>query len=67
MADTNDTAKVEQQGDNNLKALPVRAYLDHTVVPLLLQGMSELVNIRPDEPVQWLAQYLIDNDPQKKS
>jgi hypothetical protein len=30
----------------DLKSLPVRAYLDQTVVPLLLQGMSELVKLR---------------------
>lgn len=30
----------------NLKSLPVRAYLDQTVVPILLQGMSEMAKIR---------------------
>ena len=29
-----------------LKTVPVRAYLDNTVVPLLMQGMSELVKVR---------------------
>ena len=29
-----------------LKNVPVRAYLDQTVVPLLMQGMSELVKVR---------------------
>ena len=29
-----------------LKQVPVRAYLDQTVVPLLMQGMSELVKVR---------------------
>ncbi len=27
----------------DVNTLPVRSYLDQTVVPLLLQGMSELV------------------------
>lgn len=53
-------------GKSNLKSLPVRAYLDQTVVPLLLQGMSELVKVRPDQPVEWLAQYLLNNNPNKK-
>eukprot|EP01006_Ploeotia_vitrea_P035369 TRINITY_DN65862_c7_g1_i2.p4 TRINITY_DN65862_c7_g1~~TRINITY_DN65862_c7_g1_i2.p4 ORF type:complete len:100 (-),score=59.06 TRINITY_DN65862_c7_g1_i2:706-1005(-) len=43
----------------NLKSLPVRAYLDKTVVPLLLQGMSALVKARPDDPVTWLARFLL--------
>jgi len=30
----------ESGADATMKALPVRAYLDQTVVPLLLQGMS---------------------------
>lgn len=46
--------------------LPIRAYLDQTVVPILLDGMSELVKERPPNPVEWLASYLLKNDPQKK-
>jgi len=53
--------------EDTMKTLPVRAYLDQTVVPLLLQGMSELVKARPERPVEWLAQYLLDHDPQKKA
>jgi len=48
-----------------MKTLPIRAYLDQTVVPILLEGMSELVKVRPEKPVEWLAAYLIKNDPQK--
>jgi protein dpy-30 len=43
----------------NLQALPIRAYLDQTVVPLLLDGMSALVKERPPNPVEWLATYLL--------
>ena len=43
----------------NLQALPIRAYLDQTVVPLLLDGMSSLVKERPPNPVEWLAMYLL--------
>jgi len=46
------------------KALSVRAYLDSTVVPLLLKGMSALVKERPEDPVEWLATYLLKNKPQ---
>mmetsp|Transcript_297 Transcript_297/g.404 ORF Transcript_297/g.404 Transcript_297/m.404 type:complete len:141 (+) Transcript_297:71-493(+) len=44
--------------------VPIRAYLDKTVIPILLDGMSELVKERPSNPVQWLASYLIRHDPQ---
>ena len=50
----------------NMEALPIRAYLDQTVVPILLDGMSELVKERPTNPVEWLAAYLLRHDPQKK-
>jgi len=47
--------------------LPVRSYLDETVVPILLQGMAELARTRPDNPVQWLATYLLNNNPANKN
>ena len=47
------------------KALPIRAYLDQTVVPLLLQGLSAVVKERPADPVEYLASYLLQNNPQK--
>lgn len=51
--------------ENGLKAVPVRSYLDQTVTPLLLQGMAELVKRRPDDPVEYLAAYLLKNNPHK--
>lgn len=46
--------------------LPIRAYLDATVVPLLLQGMSALVRERPANPVEWLAHFLLANNPRAR-
>ena len=51
----------------NLQALPIRAYLDQTVVPLLLDGMSALVKERPPNPVEWLAAYLLKHNPKNPS
>ncbi len=51
----------------NLQALPIRAYLDQTVVPILLDGMSALVKERPPNPVEWLASYLLKHNPQNPS
>lgn len=48
----------------NLQSLPIRSYLDQTVVPLLLDGMSALVKERPPNPVEWLAAYLLKHNPQ---
>lgn len=51
--------------NSNVNSLPIRAYLDQTVVPILLDGMSELVKERPPNPIEWLAAYLLKHDPQK--
>jgi protein dpy-30 len=59
-------AAVAAAQQKNMVTLPIRAYLDQTVVPILLDGMSELVKERPPNPVEWLAAYLLRNDPQKK-
>ena len=37
-----------------------------SVVPILLAGMQALVKERPRNPVQFLEEYLINKDPQKK-
>ncbi|CAK4081005.1 unnamed protein product [Aphanomyces euteiches] len=51
----------------DVQSLPIRAYLDQTVVPILLQGMSSLVKERPPNPIEWLAAYLLKNNPQGPS
>ena len=47
--------------------LPIRAYLDQTVVPILLTGMSQLVKDRPANPVEYLAHFLLKNNPMKET
>ena len=46
-------------------ALPTRAYLDQTIVPLLLHGLEAAAVDRPKDPVEYLAAYLISNNPQR--
>lgn len=52
------------QNKMNLATAPIRTYLDATVVPVLLQGLSALVKERPANPVEYLATYLLQNNPQ---
>ena len=42
----------------DLTSVPVRQYLDTTVVPILLQGLSSLARERPAKPIQYLANFL---------
>lgn len=46
-------------------ALPDRQYLEHTVLPLLLHGLEATVRERPNDPIEFLAAYLISNNPQR--
>ncbi|XP_078505221.1 protein dpy-30 homolog isoform X2 [Lissotriton helveticus] len=48
----------------DLQSLPTRAYLDQTVVPILLQGLSVLSKERPPNPIEFLAAYLLKNKSQ---
>lgn len=59
-----DNQKDESTGNKqkpDLSTLPTRAYLDQTVVPILLQGMSQLARERPAKPIENLALYLQQN------
>ena len=46
---------------DNINNLPIRAYLDKTVVPLVLQGMAEVAKERPENPVKYLADFLMNH------
>ncbi|KXJ19151.1 protein dpy-30 homolog [Exaiptasia diaphana] len=48
----------------DLQSLPTRAYLDQTVVPILLQGLATLAKERPPNAIEYLATYLLKNKAQ---
>ncbi|XP_006846689.1 PREDICTED: protein dpy-30 homolog [Chrysochloris asiatica] len=48
----------------DLQSLPIHAYLDQTVVPILLQGLAVLAKERPPNPIEFLASYLLKNKAQ---
>ena len=53
------TDKNESRPQQNINSLPIRAYLDQTVVPLVLQGMAEVAKERPENPIKYLADFLM--------
>ena len=55
--DPNEENKPKPQ--QNINSLPIRAYLDQTVVPLVLQGMTEVAKERPENPIKYLAELLM--------
>ena len=50
--------KEDKKSQQNLNNLPIRTYLDQTVVPLVLQGMAEVAKERPANPIKYLAEFL---------
>ncbi|CAJ0592059.1 unnamed protein product [Cylicocyclus nassatus] len=40
-------------------AIPTRQYLDQTVVPILLQALGALAKERPENPIDFLINFLI--------
>ncbi|CAN0111111.1 unnamed protein product [Bubo scandiacus] len=55
--------EVKRQEQELLEAqsLPLRNYLMKNVMPTLMQGINECCRIRPDDPVDFLAEYLFKN------
>ncbi|CAH0386534.1 unnamed protein product [Bemisia tabaci] len=45
----------------DFQSLPTRQYLDQTVVPILLKGLSTLAKQRPPDPIAFLADFLVKN------
>ncbi|XP_078251374.1 adenylate kinase 7-like [Rhinoraja longicauda] len=58
--------EVKKQEQDFLEAhsIPLRNYLMQHVMPTLTQGLIECCKVRPDDPVDFLAEYLFKNNPQ---
>ena len=52
------TAKTREQ----LLALSVRSYLDETCVPLVMQALAAVSRERPEDPVEFIAHYLLQHN-----
>lgn len=47
----------------NPKSRTFRSYMDDSVNPVLFDGLQCLVKERPDNPIEFLAYHLIQNNP----
>ncbi|NWS34832.1 KAD7 kinase, partial [Polioptila caerulea] len=56
--------KKQEQELLEAQAVPLRNYLMKNVMPTLMQGINECCRIRPDDPVNFLAEYLFKNSPE---
>ena len=56
--------KKQEQEALELAATPLRTYLMKHVMPTLTQGLLEVCKSRPEDPVDFLAEYLFKVNPQ---
>ena len=59
-------AEVKKQEQEALEAVsaPLRNYLMRHVMPTLTQGLVEVCKARPEDPIDFLAEYLFKANPQ---
>ncbi|XP_035869702.1 adenylate kinase 7 isoform X2 [Phyllostomus discolor] len=55
--------KKEERELLQAQSAPLRNYLMTYVMPTLMQGLSECCKVRPEDPVDFLAEYLFRNNP----
>lgn len=48
-----------------VKATSNRDYLEESLVPLLIAGMNHLARERPKDPIEYMAAYLLANNPNR--
>ena len=60
------TIKKEESKTEDIKSLPMQTYLNKTVMPLVLEGMAEVSKVKPENPIKFLADYLIQHSSEKK-
>ncbi|KAL2621440.1 hypothetical protein R1flu_001645 [Riccia fluitans] len=58
-------AALELRERIELRALSIRKFLEEAIVPLLLQGLQHMVLERPTNPAEYLAAFLLRNNPLK--
>ena len=46
-----------------VRSIPLRNYLMQNVIPTLTEGLIEVCKLKPDDPVDYLAEWLYKNNP----
>ncbi|CAF1124198.1 unnamed protein product [Didymodactylos carnosus] len=45
----------------DIQAFPTLAYFNHTVIPIIIEGLTQVAKERPPKPIEYLACFLIKN------
>ncbi|XP_075223888.1 adenylate kinase 7-like [Lycorma delicatula] len=62
-ADQVDRMKEEEEEILAKESLPLRHYLIKFVFPTLTNGLIEIASVKPDDPIDYLAEYLFKENP----
>ena len=50
----------------HINALPTKMYLEATIVPIVMQALQEVCEARPENPLEFVAYYLLKHNPNAK-
>jgi hypothetical protein len=51
----------------SVNALSTQAYLEATIVPTVMRALHEVCHARPDNPLEFVAYYILKHNPNRKS
>lgn len=58
-------AAMTGQAKVNVNALPTKAYLEATIVPTVMRALHEVCHARPDNPLEFVAYYILKHNPNR--
>ena len=54
-----------KQAPISVNNLPTKAYLEQTITPTVLKALSEVCKARPDNPIEFVAYYVLKHNPNR--
>ena len=55
------------QAKVSINALPTKAYLEATIVPTVMRALHEVCHARPENPLEFVAYYILKHNPNRKT
>ena len=55
-----------KQAPVSVNNLPTKQYLENTISPTVLKALSEVAKARPDNPLEFVAYYILKHNPNRE-
>ena len=59
-------AAMTKQCPVSVNNLPTKSYLEQTITPTVLKALSEVSKARPDNPIEFVAYYILKHNPNRE-